>query len=204
MAIPAKQLPSCLEKRWSCYEFANQVLRLNLGAKAIEEWDRLWQITLQFLPDSHWAPEIIPYHYFLIANFLEKTALPYKFWSRLDIYNARVGDILIYQGIDYEPDPSKRPSTAAPESHIAFIDSILESNGQKIVLQVIDASSRVKGRCFDPSNKSNVPKKPGTVAYSFLTLNFLEKIGEQTIWKARFEQQYTKYLTVQVLRVTQF
>ena len=177
------------------------MFRLSLSSQAIEEWDRLWQITLQSLPCSHWAAEIIPYHYFLIAKSLEEKTLSSEFWSRSDILDARRSDILIYQGISYEPDPSKRPSPEAPDSHIAFIDSVLENNGKKIVLRLIDASSRVKGRRFDLSDKGNVPTKPGSIAYSYLTLNFEEKREEQTIWKSRFEQQYSKHLTVQVLRL---
>ena len=189
-----------LKKQWNCYEFANQVFRLSLNTQVIQEWDQLWQRTLQFLPDSHWAPAIIPYHYFLIANHLEKTTIPYSHWSHSDIFHARKGDILIYQGVNYEPDPAKRSSPNAPDSHIAFVDSVLENKAETVVLRLIDSSARIAGRRFDLEER-DVPKQKGCIAYSFLTLNFLKYVDEEIVWKAQFRKQMPKHLKIQVLRL---
>ena len=199
-AIGARLSPFDLKTQWNCYEFANQVFKLSLNTQATQEWDRLWQITLQFLPDSHWAPEIIPYHYFLIANHLEKMTIPYRYWSHSDIFHARMGDVLIYQGVDYEPDPAKRSSPEAPDSHIAFVNSVLENNGETVVLRLIDASERIQGRCFDPE-KGDAPKQKGCIAYSFLTLNWRNELDGQIVWKAQFRKQRPKYLKIQILRL---
>ena len=184
----------------NCFEFANHVLRLTLSAQAFKEWDNLWQITLHLLPDSYWSAEIIPYHYFLIAGFLEGSEFCDR-WQSIDPFQARTGDILIYQGIDYEPDPSKRHSPEAPDSHIAFVDSVLErdESNQRIILKLIDASSRRSGRIF--SDQVSVPKKPGCIAYSFLTLDFYNSTDKGILWKATFKQQRPKTLFVRFLRV---
>lgn len=186
-------------REWNCYGFANQVLRLSLLPQALQEWDGLWQKTLHFLPDSHWAPEIIPYHYFLIANFLKETTASYKYWSCADIFEVKKGDIFIYEG-DYEHDPAKRSSSKAPDSHIAFVDEVLEAGEMKIVLQLIDVSERMKGRCFD-LRKGGVPEKPGCIAYSFLTLNLWKELEGESIWKTQFKNQSPKYLKIRILRL---
>ncbi len=131
---------------------------------------------------------------------MEKTTIPYRHWSHSDIFHTRKGDVLIYQGVNYEPDPAKRSSPNAPDSHIAFVDSVLENNAETVVLRLIDASARIAGRRFDLEER-DVPKQKGCIAYSFLTLNFLKYVDEEIVWKAQFRKQMPKHLKIQVLRL---
>jgi hypothetical protein len=194
----------------NCYQFVNQVLQDDLEAPSLKQRDQLWRQVLQDLPETHHSEEIVPYHYFLMALAFKQAISSLCSWATVNIFEVKPGDILVYLGVDYEPNLAKRVAGRLTSSHIAFIDDVLSNDHENAVrLRLIDCSARKAGRLLDLDDPSSVPSTSGQVAYSFLNLkrtseDLKDPFGNcQThfLWEACFDRQCPKTLRVAVLRI---
>lgn len=200
----------------NCYKFVNEVLKIIVSSEVITERDYLWRNIQEKLPKNYWSDEIVPYYYFLIAKSLEKEPSLAKFWSLVNINDAQPGDILVYLGPDYEPDPLRRAPGRLTSSHIAFIDRVFGKSENGLRLRLMDCSARMKGRLLNLNGPLSVPCTPWAIAYSFLNLkpftesksqilltsddHPLENLRGEFVWEARFDGQWTKPLMFKILR----
>jgi hypothetical protein len=180
---------------WTCYSFVNAVLKNSLPKSSLEELTSLQDKIFETLPLTSQSYPLIPYHFALIAQYLQNDA--FCSWQAVSPSNANPGDLLIYIDPTYDPDPLKRPKNAPSGTHIAFVDKVLKP----LEFRVIDASRRVLGRRLLPSfEDTSKGIKVGMIAYSHFTLTKMDE-GETLYGLKIFGQKVSSPKNFYLLRI---
>lgn len=173
-----------------CYQFVNDIIASSLPKAASAELEALNKNIQAELPLSHRSPEMVPYHYFLVATYLMQKQAG-NFWRAKNLDEVTAGDLLIYIDPSYNPDPSHRPPHQPSGTHVAFVDSVFtDETGEFISLHLVDSSRRFKGRSLNPTDlgwgKKLPPLKSG-VGYSLLKIKACTISDDtQTLWTCKF------------------
>ena len=150
-------------KSLNCFQFVAHVLKQH--PSWWETISALHDEIQKGLPVEHQYFMPIPYHYSLIAVGLENKTLVSSSLSAVPLKEARSGDILVYIGLEYNPDVSmmKEPGKG---THVAFINDVMGMDQSGISLRLIDASCRRKKRYTDPLNPEKSQLLDSNLGYS--------------------------------------
>ncbi|MBS0185116.1 MAG: hypothetical protein JSS34_01995 [Proteobacteria bacterium] len=155
-------------KNLNCFQFVAHVLQ-----KDPSKWDAIFVLHEEIqkdLPAEHHYFMPIPYHYSLIAMGLENKTLVSSSLSAVPLGEVRSGDILIYIGLEYNPDV-KMMKEPGKGTHVAFIKEVIMNIDQSdISLSLIDASCRRKKRYTDPSNPEKSQLTDSNLGHSTATI----------------------------------
>ena len=175
----ARSLAVTQQEPASCFQLVSYVLAKS-KPHAYQELLAAQKVILKSLPPKHRSPFFIPYYY---------TLLPFdqlKYWTKVNVADARSGDLLVYIDKNYNPDPSSRTPNAPSGTHIGLISDVLNQDQECIRLSILDSSKRIRGRCLYHQGRLVIPSKPGLIAYSFL--NILHN-PVTDLWKVMFDSQ---------------